>query len=286
MTVERLPPGPRPASQVIGIEQVDRAVRDWLDRTVDAHVETPTERLRKVPVVFASGERFATGRTRKAIRDDNGVLILPIISLRRTSVTPDPAMQALGTETPSIQFARRIDPKTNDLRNLNLLRTVSQRVPDPAVFDVYTLPFPDRSIMNYELRVQAQFIGQMNSILEKLFHSLNNQKSFLAPLDNDSYTPESGEAFELRKPIDSHYVVGFLDSEYSDSGNFEEFTDQERVVQWKAPVRVPATLQLDPDGDWPAVQVRRTAYRFAFGDETTTFVEDPLELERIFGKPR
>lgn len=275
----------KPAYHNVTLETIDQAVFDWFDKTVDAHVEQPNRTLAKVRTTMAAGERWITAREKKGIRDDNGVLILPIIALRRSGIEPSPQMSALGTETPNLQFAKRISQKTNDLFNLHAARDPARRTPPkPVVYEVYTIPFPDRSILTYEIQVQAQYITQMNAILEKMFHELDMGKSFVAPFLNDHRHPPIGEDFEKRKPLDRGYVVGFFDASISDAGNFEEFTDQERIVRFSTSIRVPAVLQLDPSGEKPAVKVERTSFGLGFSEEKVTFVDDPEEMDKIFGR--
>jgi hypothetical protein len=270
--------------QNITIESIDEAIHGWFDRTVDARVEFPNGELKKVPVVFSTGERWAVSRQRKGLRDANGVLILPLISVRRTAIEPAQNMQAMGTETPTLQVAKRISPKTNTLQNLDASRSPSQRLsPGPVVYEVTSIPFPDRSIMTFEVVVQTQYILQMNAILEKVFHELDIQKSFVAPLDNHHRHPQIGIPFEERPPMTDPYVVGFFDTTLSDSGNFEEFTDQERIIKYTTSIRVPTTLQLDPEGEKPSIKVERTAFGLNFGAEAVIFVDDPMELEAVFG---
>lgn len=270
--------------QSITLETIDQAIHDWLSVTVDAHVEHPNGDRAKVPVIMASGERWITGRQRKGMRDSNGVLILPIISIRRTGIEPDPKRSALGIETPNLQISKLISPKTNTLQNLNVSRTPSLKASNPVVYEVTTIPFPDRSVMTYELMIQTQYIVQMNKILEKIFHGLDIHKSFVAPFDNHHRHPPAGEEFEKRKPMNGRYVVGFFEDTASSSDNFEEFTDQERIVKYSTTIRVPSILQLDPEGDKPAIKVERTAFKVGFGDESFYFVDDIDELEKIFGK--
>lgn len=253
----------------ITIETVDRAVRDWFDRTVDAAVETPTQERRKVPVMFSSGERFAVRR--RGIRDSAGVLVLPLISVRRTGLDPDPGMQALGTQTANLTIARRIAPKTNLLRD-NVQRISSAGVPiyapsPGAVYEVATVPFPDRNIFNYELVIQASFTLQMNAILQKIFRELDIRKTFVAPIDNPGRHSQNGTDFEERAPFPGGYFVGFFDSAMNDGSNFEEFTDQERIVRYSTSFRVPANLTLDVEGERPAVTVTKTAYSIGFKEE-------------------
>lgn len=271
----------------VTLRTIDQAVHDWFERTVDAHVERPDGKLYRVPAQFSAGERAVSSRERRGIRDQNGVLILPVISIRRTSIEPTPSMSALGTETPVLQIAKRVAGKTNDLMNLNVNRDPQFRAPlKPVVYEVTTIPFPDRSVLTYELQVQAQFIGQMNSILEKMFHELDLNKSFVAPFDNDGRHPPVGVPFEKREPLRTGYVVGFMESTSSDQGNFEEFTDQERIVRWSTQFTVPAVLQLDPEGEKPSVQRETTAFGLSFGREQVHLVDDPEEADRIFGRHR
>lgn len=278
-------PTEHPPVQTITLETIDQAVKDWFDRTVDAHVTHPNGDRKKVSVGWSAGERWVSGRQRKGIRDNNGVLILPIISIRRSGIEPSPTMSALGTETPVLQVAKRITQKTNNLVNLMAKREGQFRTPaQPVVYEVTTIPFPDRNILTYEVQVQAQYIVQMNTILEKVFHELDIAKSFVAPFDNDGRHPQIGEDFEKRKKIDRDYVVGFFDSTVNDGGNFEEFTDQERIVRWNTTIRVPAVLQLDPEGEKPSIQTVRTAFGLNFSEERIKFVDNPDDLIKIFGE--
>lgn len=268
----------------VNLRTIDQAVHDWFQKTVDAHVERPDGSRFRVPVQLSSGERAVSSREKRGMRDGNGVLILPIISIRRSAIEPTPQMSALGAETPFIQIAKRVQQKTNDMANLHAARDPAFRTPPkPIVYEVTTIPFPDRSVITYEVQVQAQFITQMNSILEKIFHELDLHKSFVAPFQNDGKHPQLGEDFEKRAKIDRGYAVGFMESVVSDNGNFEEFTDQERIVRWQTQVRVPAVLQLDPEGERPSVQRTTTAFGLQFAEESVKFVDDRSILDKIFG---
>lgn len=271
--------------QNVTLETVDQAVNDWFDKVVDSHVYDANRTRKKVTVSFSSGERWISSREKKALRDKNGVLVLPIISIRRTGIEPDVSMSALGVETAKIQLSKKISGKTNDLMNLNVNRDASQRIPaKPAVYEVTTIPFPNRSVLTYDVQIQTQYIVQMNSIIEKIVHELDLRNSFVAPLENKKKHAQVGVDFESRKPMDRGYVVGFFDSTLGDGGNLEEFTDQERIVRFNTTIRVPAVLQLDPEGEQPAIQVERTAFNINFGSETVSFLDNQEDIDKIFGK--
>lgn len=278
------------AYQNVTIETIDRAIRDWFDKTVDARVKGADGQLQKVLVQFSQGERWSIGRTRQSFRDENGVLILPIIAVRRTSIAPDPTKMALGVQTENIQIARRVEAKTNDIQNNEGLKGPALRRKYPAIFDVYTIPFPDRMIASYQLVVQAQYITQMNEILQKMWRSLDIQRSFVAPFENDGrHTPRTnqfgaGDPYAGPPALSAPYVVGLMEEASSDTGNFEEFTDTERIVKYTTDITVPCALQTSPEGESPAVRVERTAYKVVIKDENVTFVDDPAELDKIFGR--
>jgi hypothetical protein len=68
-----------------GIEDIDRALVKLFNDDISFEVMSNNE-LVKIPVVFASGERFALTRRKDPIRDKNNTLILPIISVSRGKV--------------------------------------------------------------------------------------------------------------------------------------------------------------------------------------------------------
>lgn len=268
----------------VTLESVDRAITDWFDKTVDAHVTYPTGERKKLTVHYAVGERWAEARKAKAYRDKNGVIILPALTLSRKTIDRDPTMSALGTETGQLSISRQVAGKTNNLQNLYRNRDPQYRGPDePIVYEVASIPFPDRVKLTYEIQIQASYITHMNAILEKVFNQLDNLNSFVAPLENLNDHPQLGEDYGDRKKIDRPYVVGFFEG-LSDSGNLDEFTDQERIVRFTCTVTVPAVLNLDPEGERPALKVTRTSFKLGFGEEDFHFVDSQDEIDKIFGK--
>ena len=72
----------------IEIEDIDRAVFDLFDKQIAFEIEEKGS-ARKVPVIFASGERFALTRRKNAIRDKNNALILAGLNLANRLVSTD-----------------------------------------------------------------------------------------------------------------------------------------------------------------------------------------------------
>lgn len=106
----------------IGIEDIDRAVFSLFDKKLNFQVTQKGE-SKKVPVVFAAGERFALTRRKNPIRDKNNALILPVISVMRGDVDFSPDMGGKKTaisfrEQPSYTIKKRLSQRDREYQNI------------------------------------------------------------------------------------------------------------------------------------------------------------------------
>lgn len=106
----------------IGIEDIDRAVFEMFDKKLNFQTTQKGE-SKKVPVVFAAGERFALTRRKNPIRDKNNALILPIISIMRGDV--DFSFDQGGKKTaisfreqPSYTIKKRLSQQDRQYQNI------------------------------------------------------------------------------------------------------------------------------------------------------------------------
>ncbi len=297
-----MPPVVRPpTNRELRLESVDRGVKSWFEEYVAGTVQTPEGEVRKIAVIFSSGERWVAATDQRGIRDRDGRLILPVVSIKRTGIDPVNNMTALGANVPTLQISRRVADKRSQIANLDLTRPISQRRMHnrAAVHDIYTIPFPFNGTLHYQAVIQAQYTHHMNEIVEKIVSGLEffDVPSFVFDVEHGTdpepaikdgkgstelSSPQHAE-FELRPPLDRYYFVGYFDGDFGDSGNFDEFTDQERIVETKFTFKVPVALMLDPAGNRPAVQKQTTAFAVTLGDELSISVDDPGELDLIFG---
>ena len=72
------------------IEDMDYAVQQWLEKQLNIHTMT-NRGWKKVPVIWVAGERVHQSKKDSRLRDSGGALILPLITVERTSVAKDPA---------------------------------------------------------------------------------------------------------------------------------------------------------------------------------------------------
>lgn len=295
-----MPPRVAPiTARTIRMEDVDRGVKRWFSHVAEPSVSTVDGGRRKVPVKFSAGERWVASADRQGIRDRNGQLILPVLHISREGFDPTGGQTALGSNVPRLQVARLVSPKTADLANLDKARPISQRrLRDSAVYEIVTVPFPTVGKMSYKVSIQSSTMQQMNEIQEKILSRLEffDVPSFVISLTGDERQEgiSQGEGstelqahddspYGSRPPLSDYYLVGYLDGDWSDQGNLDEFTDQERIIELSFNFSVPTALMLDPEGTKPAVQVEQTAFGVQMGDEEVHVVDDPSELDKIFG---
>lgn len=288
-----------PGARTIRIEDIDRGVKRWFQDFVSAHVRDEEGEQHRVPVLVGTGERWVMAADRQGIRDRDGRLILPVIHISQKNLDTSQGDLAIGINTPTMTFSRRVSPKTAQLAALDNRRPLSERrLTQGAVHEVWTIPFPANGVFSYRVRVQAQKRTHVNQIMEKIINSYEffNVDSFVIELDGRGHpdgiptgqgstelAPADHQAFDDRLPLRAPYVVAYLEGAIDDASNFDEFTDQERIVQLEFGFRIPAALQLDPEGKRPAVQRDLTAFTVQMGDENVVVVDDPYELELIFG---
>ena len=93
-----------------GIEDIDKAMFNLFNKDLPLFYELEGERKR-VPVIFASGERFALLKRKKPLRDRNGTIILPLISITRTGLENNPSKGVADNQMLPHIIKRKIAPE-------------------------------------------------------------------------------------------------------------------------------------------------------------------------------
>ena len=259
-----------------GVEDVDRSLFELFDKRLSFEVKV-NEQTTKVPVVFAAGERFALTRRQKPIRDKNNALILPLIAIKRTSIGYKTEADAGGTaisfrQNTDYVVRKRLDASDRDYQNIiNKLSiknqdnvssrahflandispgngvipgTASSRRNGPGIaygggklafglhnsigeniFETITIPYPVFIQMNYNVTFWTQYMSQMNQLLESLLIKTDGQ----------------GREFHLVSNKGFKFTA-FLQGSFSSGDNFDDFTDNERIIKYSFDIRVPAYI--------------------------------------------
>lgn len=249
------------------LEDVDRALFTLFDKEIP-FTHKHKEGAKKIPVVFATGERFAILRRKEPLKDKTGALILPLISIMRTGITQNPSM-GMGTNqiAPSI-IKRKLSPDDAEYQRLvnrhnfknsddlvsdlakqttaggSLPGRVATRRHDTKedvntkkgdilspvvgnnIFEIIEIPAPRYYVATYEVTFWAQYTAQMNEMLMTLM---------------SMYQSGSQQAFRIETDK-GYWFVAYAGEQLSSGHNFDNFTDNERLVKYSLDITVPAYI--------------------------------------------
>lgn len=273
------------------VEDIDRALFTLFDKELPL-TYTHLKKSQRVPVVFASGERFAIIARKKPLRDKSNALILPVISIMRTDLAANNEMGLSSNQTvphviktklskKDVRYQRLMNkldlknadylPSTNSFLDSNeKTGTDSGRIStrrdgskiksirkgsllnntlENNIYDVYEIPPAQFITATYEVTIWAQYVQQMNEIVMTVLSSAHdyNQRTFRI---------ETTKGYKFVAYIDDSFAVG---------NNFEDFTDDERIIRTTFTVKVPGyILGKTYDGSQSRIKVTTSAPQISF----------------------
>ena len=242
------------------IEDVDRAVFNLFEKDLNFTVKS-NKKPTKVPVIFATGERFALLSRKKPLRDSSSALILPLISIMRTGVEQN---SGIGENVPLV-IKKRIAPEDaayqNYLNKQGIVNSDELAVPqdlqtpdgkseagvklsktsaaspgvsnpqiensvDRNIYEIFEIPPVKHYMANYEITFWCQYTQQMNDMLTIIMggYTNNNRPSF---------------RLETQK---GYFFTGFVEDGFNPDVNFDDFTEDERLVKCSINMKVQAFL--------------------------------------------
>jgi hypothetical protein len=143
-----------------------------------------------VPVLYGNEERWKSIKARGTLRDKNGVLILPMIVIKRTSVGFDDAMPLSFDNDVKGKFISVVRSSSGWSKNNRYDRFAVLTGQKPVQEFVKT-GMPDFVRCNYSIVMMTSFIEQMNDLntlwiehLETYFGDQTTHR-FLSSLDGD-----------------------------------------------------------------------------------------------------
>lgn len=252
----------------VGIEDVDVAIFNLFNEEINLSVIEKTG-VKRVPVIFASGEKWAMLKKGRALRDKQGSLILPLITVGRTNIQQLPGEDTTGRginqQTGDLVIKRRLDRNDRAYQSLinRLLiknqdniavnptddptptqltteRTVGELQDDPTysdggllasdrlnnVWEVITVPAPQFFTATYDVEVWVQYTAHMNQVMEGLM---------------TSFLPQ-GNAWRLETKKGYWFVATVDGNLYSAENNYDDMSQEERIIKYKFSVKVPAYI--------------------------------------------
>jgi hypothetical protein len=118
-------------------------------------------KLMKIPVIYGNSERWNGARMQGVYRDIHGKIQLPLMMIRRTSVTKNEAMSMLNRHV-SYSTIRKYS-KDNRYDRFTALGGTSK-----PKYELFNITMPDYVEVNYECMVWTNFTEQLNAVIEQL----------------------------------------------------------------------------------------------------------------------
>ena len=256
------------------IETIDSSVLKYFE-SLDLFADT-NEGWKKVPIVWGTAERAFQVKSDKDIRDDRGMLKLPIISIRRNSVLKDfPSKGVFQGNIPgvkdgqggSLEVSRVIyQEKTMKFASADSLRLHKQnnypRQNPKVVYRTISAPMPVNVTINYEITIRTEYQQQMNDLLLP-FVTLPGTINYVRLFEGD------------------HRYEGFIQGDFQNSDNLSNFSSEERKFETKITMKVIGYLVGQKDNrDKPHYAVRENAVEVKIPRERISLNEVP---EHEFG---
>lgn len=172
----------------VGIYDVDSAFRNFLDKDVKPTIEDDG-RFYPVPVMYASPEKWASAQRDGFMRDDNGMILTPVISFKRNnlSINTDLAKLKVAQNEDAHQMFERKYNRTNRYDQFSVLTGQSPKK------EYMSVERPDYVNLEYEVVVWCDYMEQVNKIVEQIVffqgRSFGDRYKFV--IKGDSYAFET-----------------------------------------------------------------------------------------------
>ena len=207
----------------IGLKEIDTAVINHI-RNIMKPVVRESNEIIKVPVMYGNEERWKSVRGRGVLRDKNGVVILPVIVIKRTSLTMNPDMPLSFDNDVRGKFISVVRSSNGWSKN-NRYDRFSVLTGQKPVEEFVKTGMPDFVICSYSIVMMTAFMEQMNDLNTIMVEHLetywgdSNSYRFLSALSgdisNEVQMESDGERLvrnELALEIKGYMIPEFTDN--------------------------------------------------------------------------
>lgn len=213
------------------LEDIDRSVYNFV-KDLSLTVNT-NKGSKQVPVLWATSERSFLSKNNKEIRDTQGALVFPIISIKRSSFTK--SLKSSGVYQGNIPEAndekggalsiirKMYQDKTKDFANADAKRLYGQENykydNQKVVFQTISIPMPVNVDLMYEITIRTDYQQQMNNLILP-------------------FATRPGTINYVKLTSGEHKYEGFIQDQYSSQDNLTNFTSEERKFETKITLKV------------------------------------------------
>jgi hypothetical protein len=267
------------------IENIDYSVMSWMKEDLALRAMT-NQGFTSVPVLWQTPERSFQIKNKKELRDDNGTLTLPIISVERTNIVKDPARKggfqahlysstgepknkkgALNGTTGRMVIGRRIkQDKTRNFAvaqanrnrsNLPANQENTRRINKKIIVQTLSIPIPVYINVDYKIVIKTEYQQQMNDLM--------------AP-----FITKTGQinAFVMKR--NGHLYEAFIDQSFTHNNNVSNLNEDARLFTSEISLRVLGYLMGEgKNDDRPIVRIDENIVEVSYPTERVPRPGDP-----------
>ena len=223
------------------LETIDTGFYNHINDQFNISVST-NDGFKKVPVVWIGAERAFQVKNDYRLRTTDGQIILPVMTVERTSVAKDPAFKGgvqanvineianpRGYRGGGLPIARTINQeKTRNFANADQNRRSGAngnvkreftRQNKKIVYNTIIMPAPTYLSINYSITLRTEYQQQMNTMLTPFITRTGNINSFIFEENN-------------------HRFEAFIQQDFTQNNNLATMAMDERMFLTKIDVKV------------------------------------------------
>lgn len=255
----------------VGIEDVDAALFALFDKEIAFEVSTSDknrEEIKKVPVIFASSEKWALAKKQRGIRDKNGSLILPLITIVRTTIQQTPNDDIVGRginqQTGELIIARRfskldrghqslvnklgiktqkniaVSPGDAESDQIATTRNIGELTDDPTFTEGGVLASNNRNNVFETIAIPTpQFYTSMFEIT--FWAQYQIQLNQMLERLISSFLPQA-QSWKLNTKAGYWFIAMVDGNVYNSETNIDDMSSEERMMKYKFSIKVPAYI--------------------------------------------
>jgi len=215
--------------QSISLFDIDYAMMSYLEDTALPTLDDNGTAL-KIPVIYGNSERWNGSRRQGVFRDSKGKIQLPLMMIRRTSITKDETMPMLNRHV-SYQGITKYSKDNRYDRFTALGGNIKPK------YEIYKIQMPEYVELNYDCMVWTSYTEQLNAVIEQLQYTSSywgdkEKFKFRTSLGEFNVINEVGEGTERINRIEfSLSVKAYLLPEKFDGENMvKKSMSTKRVV--------------------------------------------------------
>ena len=215
--------------QSVTLYDIDYAMITYLEDTVLPQLED-NGKILKMPVIYGNSERWKGARRDGIFRDNKGKVQLPLLMIRRTSISKDESMPMLKRHV-SYQGVTKYS-KDNRYDRFNLLgKSVTPK------YEIYKIQMPEYVEVNYECMGWTSYTEQLNMVVENLNYSSTywgdkDRFKFRTEVSDYNIVNEVGEGTERINRVEFNLVVKayLLPEKFDGETPIKKYISSKRVV--------------------------------------------------------